>query len=130
MPDPENNVSQIEKFPKKFDSCPNCGSKRRLTEFIIEQQVKDGKTVHAMARFQPLSAMIMVDPKFQLILTSSKVKSPASDIDVCIDCGTIYATAINIVDVQMNAAPKGPGGQVPPGFPPQFPGYPANPGNS
>lgn len=73
------------KFPKKFDHCPNpeCGSTRRLCLEATRDRIKGPQD----------TIPILTVGTYQYIGVAGQVTLLAF-LDVCVDCGTLYAVEI------------------------------------
>ncbi len=73
-------------LPKKFDVCPNCGSSRRFCEEALADDLTeaDGPQTSVI-----LSGELILQPKRALV----PIRLMAV-MDVCVDCGTVYAVEI------------------------------------
>ena len=93
-------------LPKTFDKCPNCGSAKRFSEVALE-----GETLPAEAQGKKIT-LTMLENIYPTGLTMTKLQAP---IDVCYDCGTVYAIGLYKSKgvMQMPNLPKGNGLQLP-----------------
>ena len=73
------------KFPMEFKKCPCCGSERRFAEEVGEQAKReigwDDPRIPIIARPQATFGKFVVIKAIALL-------------DVCLDCGAIYAKAL------------------------------------
>ena len=87
------------KFPLKFDSCPNCGSTKRIAGSVAEQEKEKGRIgKDAQGFIQKLSAII-TDPRIAALQAPIVI----AFMDICSDCGTYYC-----VLAQLGTATPGP----------------------
>ena len=78
-------------FPMNFD-CPNCGSKRRIIEIIGNEEKAKGRIGQDVSTcLMPLRNAV-IDPRKPPLFTFPVI---AVRLDVCADCGTVYASFIN-----------------------------------
>lgn len=115
-----NNKQQIV---AEFDKCPNCGSTRRFAGEVAEEQKEKGAVGEGLKfGLQQVGGPIMDPRKISQTLVGAKVPVVTALLDVCMDCGTIYAVRLERGEVPLRAVvaqpPKGqpPPGMVPPGL--------------
>jgi len=74
------------KFPIDFDSCPNCGSTRRLAEEVMRKEKDKGKVGEDTKPFAFSGQSLMADPRKTFLSAPILL----TFYDVCADCGTVY----------------------------------------
>jgi len=74
------------KFPIDFDSCPNCGSTRKLAEEVMRKEKDKGKVGEEAKPFAFFGQSLMADPRRPFISAPILL----TFYDVCADCGTVY----------------------------------------
>jgi hypothetical protein len=111
---PEESTENKVTFPKVFEVCPVCGSKKRMGATAI-QQLKDDGILHKDSFPDGLMHQIpLLDQAHPPAIVSQvfKVKMIFVYWDVC-ECGTMYCTRFDLVDAaaqaQMRQPPPGPG---------------------
>lgn len=104
----------------EFDSCPHCGSTRRLAGEVAQEQVEKGQMDKGLKYgLHQLGGPILDPRKVNQMLVGTKVPTVSALLDVCLDCGTIYAVRLEKGEVPLKAVvAKPPPGQPPPGFMP------------
>jgi len=88
-----NNENPILKLTKSFDSCPNCGSTKRLAVECARH--------NDMPSPEKASIQMQAVPLKHPLVPSALVVA----YDVCLDCGTMYATNIVEQPVKIRAGP-------------------------
>lgn len=75
----------------KFDSCPVCGSTRRLAGSIGDRLKEEDKALPE-SNFALIQAVVpIVDPnKPSRVLVGASVPVAIAIIDACMDCGCLY----------------------------------------
>lgn len=103
-------------FPKTYDKCPVCGSKRRIVNGVMDEQKAKGLASPDLKSAMMMAQNPIVDPS--RIALSIPVLLPL--IDACYDCGALYVIEVNKVmgTPQMGPPPMRPGGNThgPQGF--------------
>ena len=85
-----------DKYPKVYESCPVCRSKRRLfEELTAEARANHSALPDYSIAFNSLGGLV-VDKRLQNKLPVGTV-IPAFQVktDICLGCGVVYATFIN-----------------------------------
>jgi len=108
-----------QKIVAEFEKCPVCGSTRRFAGSIGDEQKGKGQ----MGQDLPVGVWEFAGPLFDPRLVSkflvgSKVPTIRVTIDVCLDCGTIYAVRLERGEASLRAVVAQPPQGQPPGFPP------------
>lgn len=108
----------------EFDKCPVCGSTRRFAEEVAQEQKEKGLMGEGLKFGIYQMAGPILDPsKVNQMLVGTKIPTISALVDVCLDCGTIYAVRLERGEVPLRAVvAQPPPGQPPPGFIP--PGIP------
>ncbi len=84
-----------DNFRKTFDVCPNCGSDQRFCEQLA-QEVKDkglGRPEWTLY-FDNRSGGVFDQNRAILLPIGSKIPAYQITTDICMECGTIYASEI------------------------------------
>jgi len=106
----------------EFDKCPVCGSENRLMKKLLDDEILAGrrdKDEQGQACLQMLTASVM-DPLKPPII-GALIPAGTAVIDVCLQCGTIYAPIV-VKSYVRNQPPPMPGMQG--GIPPErIPGF-------
>jgi uncharacterized Zn finger protein len=94
---------------KLFDQCPNCGSKETMGETLTKEAQAKG---HASLtwRFAPFaeSRVIVDQSQDNKIPVGAEAITVQFILDICIDCGTVYAKKINIGKVKKTVTMRRP----------------------
>ncbi len=80
-----------------------CGSTRTILKHLSELDAKEGKL--KVQRFIALQCIVAQDPKAVLV-ASGQFSMPNIGTDVCLDCGTFYATELGRVIQTMEVKPQ------------------------
>jgi len=98
----DNQETQNEKldFPIVHDKCPVCGSTKRVTEMLRDEQAAKGK----VPKDSPMIALRAMTPIAELpaiMLGLSMIPLLTFDFDVCAnpDCGVVYCPTITRQDM-------------------------------
>lgn len=85
MTEPNEESQKEQLFPKTFDSCPNCNSKRRMADMIVQELIAKGAN-KALKAWVVMNQSKIADP------TRTTLTDPVliTIFDVCYDCGTLY----------------------------------------
>ena len=112
-----NNKQQII---AEFEKCPNCGSTRRLAEEVAVEQREKGMMGKGLKYgLHQLGGPILDPRRVNKMLVGTKIPTVTALLDVCLDCGTIYAVRLERGEVPLGAVvAQPPPGQPPPGFVP------------
>ena len=110
-----NNENPKEQMAEviDFDKCPHCGSSNGLAITLYKGQAEKGH-VRKMEKYGiyefsgPIVDLEMV--KLGKVLIGTKVPYMAVTIDVCQDCGALYAVRITKTEMATAAAPLNPQG--------------------
>ena len=78
-------------FPKAYDKCPYCGSKRRIVNGVLDEQKAKGLASKNLKAGMLVCQNPIVDP--QRVALSVPVLMPL--IDACYDCGALYVIEVN-----------------------------------
>lgn len=99
-------------FPLKFDRCPN-GHTRRVAETVRDQEAAKGKVPKdSIMVMQQLNAPIAEMKTIMLGL--SIVPFLTADVDICVECGALYATTVHRRDIPTSDLQKAMGIAAPP----------------
>ena len=101
---------------KDFDSCPNCGSTNRFAESLYKKQVAKGlvqeKERYGIHEYEgPIVDMNMLQQG--RVLIGTKIPCIKVTLDVCKNCGTLYAVRITNWEVRVGEIQTQ---QLPPGL--------------
>ncbi len=94
---------------KLFDQCPNCGCSIRVYESAANQMILEGKEPadyrYVMQQFQS----VIASPKhLESAPIGSKLPAITTQLDICQDCGTVYAISVEWEEVEKRQAPIRP----------------------
>jgi len=110
-----NNKQQII---AEFDKCPHCGSTRKFAEEVADEQREKGLMGKGLKVGIFQMAGPVADPsKISQMLVGTKVPIISALLDVCMDCGTLYAVRLERGEASLSAIMAQPRGQ-PPFMPP------------
>ena len=110
-----NNKQQII---AEFDCCPQCGSTRRLAEEVAEEQREKGMMGKGLKYgLHQLGGPILDPRRVNKMLVGTKVPTATALLDVCLDCGNVYAVRLERGEVPLKGIIAQPG-QPPPGIMP------------
>ena len=102
----------------EFDKCPGCGSTNRLAGSVADEQKAKGLLGEDWKLGIYQMGGVIVDPnKVNQMLVGTKVPVVSALVDVCMDCGMIFAVRLvrgekSLQAVQMPPLP--PGSSLPP----------------
>jgi len=106
-----------EQIVAEFDKCPACGSTKRFVEELANE-VKAKGWMHPELNFVAyiIRGMVKQDsPEIEAkIPIGSIVPGYGIMLDVCLDCGCIYAVKL-VRDEARKTLPLGPQMKIPPG---------------
>lgn len=110
-------------YPKFHDKCPSCESTERESESMVNEEKKKGRVKKDTSGplMRQITGVAIPNP---LNVPNFKVPGLIADLDICSNCGLLYATMVERKLVippptmQFKMAP----GARPPGLPPQVPG--------
>jgi len=91
-------------WPKTFDSCPNCGEIKTLTDELKAEEVAAGKIRETTHIALLVAHTLIADPG--MIDKTLSVPAIISAWDACAACGTLYVKHAHIQSVMR----QGPGG--------------------
>jgi len=110
--------SDKQKVIAEFSKCPVCGSTRRFAESVAAEQKGKG----LMGKDLPVGVWEFAGPLFDprmatKMILGTKVPTVRAVIDVCLDCGAVYAVRLergeasltNVVARPKMGPPPGPG---------------------
>jgi len=109
-------------FHKEFTKCPNCGSGQRFCE-QLGQELKDRGLARPGWTFSyDVRSGMVIDANFTQTRMFAGATLPgfAIAIDICMDCGTLYAVRLNRLDGKVKPMPKQGHPIVPPTNNPRF----------
>jgi len=95
-------------FHKEFTKCPNCGSGQRFCE-QLGQELKDRGLARPGWTFSyDVRSGMVIDANFTQTRMFAGATLPgfAIAIDICMDCGTLYAVRLNRLDGKVKPMPK------------------------
>ena len=95
-------------FNRTFDCCPNCGSDLRFLE-QLELEVKERGLARPewRARYEVRQGVIMDSDRTIMLPIGVKLPGYYITTDICMDCGTLYATELRRLEAQTKAMPTG-----------------------
>ena len=108
-------------FYKEFTECPNCGSNQRFCE-QLGQELKDRGLARPDWTFNyDVRSGVVMDTKYTQvrILAGATLPGFAIALDICMDCGTLYAVRLNRLEGRMDPMPR-QGPIIPPKDGPRF----------
>ena len=94
----DNNFSVL------FAKCPNCGCKERFFEELGKDAIANGTASPEFHFAMEASNGPVIDPK-QPLHIGDKPLGFAFETDVCIKCGTVYATKLQRLEVEVKKKP-------------------------
>jgi hypothetical protein len=94
IPAPKEEI----KYPKTYDKCPCCGSSKRWSE-VIGVKVFGGQPVKGMGQPFPHP---LESPK----ILSTTIPMAVPWIDICYDCGNVYAFEVAKVQAAVQMMPN------------------------
>lgn len=100
------------RFPLSFGSCPNCGSTRRVAEMVTNEEIEKGKiSSTAKTSMFNMKSLICDPDRMSKLFVPQKAIVLLAAADICVDCGTLYATSVEkgegVLDVE-RPQPIGP----------------------
>jgi hypothetical protein len=102
----------------EFDKCPVCGSTRRWADEVAKEQIEKGVMDKGLKYgIYQMGGPILDPRKVNQMLVGTKVPTVSALLDVCMDCGTIYAVRLERGEVPLRMVVA----QPPPGQPPFMP---------
>lgn len=86
----------MEVINKEFNTCPNCGSKRRFLEHLSNEVKKVGMASEQWRGFfyDHRNGVVVDKAKEPMIPIGTALPGYAILTDICLDCGTIYAVRL------------------------------------
>lgn len=101
----------------EFDKCPNCGSTRRFAESVAAEQREKGMLGEGLKfGIYQMSGPILDLRKKNKMLVETKIPNISSLVDVCLDCGNIYAVRLERGEVTLGEVLAQIAGIIPPGM--------------
>jgi len=101
----------------EFDKCPACGSTRRWADEVAKEQIEKG-VMDAGLKYgiYQVGGPILDPRRTNKMLVGSKVPVILALLDVCLDCGALYAVRLERGEVPLRAVvAQPPPGFIPPG---------------
>jgi len=95
-------------FHKEFTQCPNCGSIYRFCE-QLGQELKDRGLAKPDWNFNyGVCSGVVMDGNYTQakILAGATLPGYGIAVDICMDCGTLYAVRLNRLEGEMKPMPK------------------------
>ena len=93
-------------FNRTFDTCPNCGSDLRFLEQLgIELKERGLAREELKVCYESKQGVVIDQAKSIMLPIGVKLPGYVITTDICMDCGTVYATGIRRIDAQTRAAP-------------------------
>ena len=107
-------------YPIRFDQCPVCGSKERIVESEVNQEIEAGRLPKGTRMPATISQAGLFNPNDQQqLLARREVPILMGFYDVCVKCGTLYCVemqrGIGMMEPQFRKG-KPFGGNTPPFF--------------
>jgi len=94
----------------EFDKCPNCGGTRRLAGEVDEEQIEKGAMEPGLKYgLQQVGGPILDPRKASQILVGTRVPAVFVLLDVCMDCGTLYAVRLERGEAALQGVQRLPG---------------------
>lgn len=96
----------MEEIIATFDKCPSCGSTKRVMETLVNES-REKKLIMESDAVVPCAMQMggfAMSPRSMPII-GAKFPGAAIITDVCLDCGTVYATKIVRMDVVAGVGP-------------------------
>ena len=109
-----------EQIIAEFDKCPVCGGSRRFAESVAKEQREKGLIGEGLKYgIYEMGGPILDPSKVSQMLVGTMIPTVAALIDVCLDCGTIYAVRLERGEVPLRVVvakpPLGPATRPPAG---------------
>ena len=106
--------SDEEKIIAEFDRCPVCGGSRRFAESVANEQREKGLIGEGLKYgIYEMGGPILDPSKVSQMLVGTMVPTVTALIDVCLDCGAIYAVRLERGEIPLGVvAAKPPLGPV------------------
>jgi DNA-directed RNA polymerase subunit RPC12/RpoP len=103
-------------FKAEFNQCPNCGSTRQFLN-ELGQELKDRNIARQEWRqhYDVRQGIVIDQNRAVLLPVGSILPGYYITTDICMDCGTLYATRLARIEGKTGIA------QPKPGKPPEFP---------
>ena len=112
----ENENKEGPQVIAEFSACPHCGSKRRFVNSIADEQRQKGLFGDDVVGVFGTSGALLDPKKMSKMVIGTKIPAFDATLDICIDCGTVYAVRLirseAMLQVQMGKSKF----QMPPGF--------------
>lgn len=93
-------------FPVSFNSCPNCGSTRRLVGDLLAKEAEKGRVPPGTKGCVLQQQTLIGDPATAMF----GIPVVRTFFDVCADCGTVYCIEAHLGKAVQSATPNIPGG--------------------
>ena len=103
-------------FAKDFAQCPNCGSKQKFFEELGEEiRARGLASENWRQAYDVQQGVVMDKTKDSLIPIGSEVPAFLITTDICLDCGTVYATHLGRHNAKKGVVLPNTMGKMPPG---------------
>ena len=89
-------------FPRTFNACPVCQSKRGCAGMVAEAEQKAHRMSENINGAAGMIQNVIMDPNRPIVFS---VKLLSSFLEVCYDCGTVYAKHVTVSDQKMDIKP-------------------------
>ena len=91
-----------EQIIAEFDKCPVCGSSKRFAEMVAEEQREKGLLGEGLKYgIYQVGGPILDPGKVGQMLVGAMVPAITALLDVCLDCGTVYAVRLERSEVSL-----------------------------
>lgn len=101
--------SNNQQIVAEFDRCPACGSTRRLAGSVAEEQIEKGQMGTGWKYGLYRMGGPILDPKkVNQLLVGTRIPTVTALLDVCLDCGTVYAVRLERDETSLRAVMSQP----------------------
>ena len=100
---------ELDAIHKRFEVCPVCGSGKRFAE-TLAQMAKDRGLARDNWRFffDRKQGVVLDNNKSVLIPIGAKAPTFDLTLDVCVDCGTVYAISLDTGETEIHMEKEHP----------------------
>ena len=98
-----------KQFHKTFSQCPNCGSDQRFCEQLAKEMKERGLARLEWRYSYDVREGVVIDPTKQAqIPIGSVIPGFHIALDICMDCGALYAIELIRLDAKVSVMPPPP----------------------
>src|SRR4030042_720953 len=102
-----------KEFKKEFKSCPVCKSKNKFCAELGKEIKKRGLTTKGWAFCYESRSGITMDKAAPVPLVGTTLPGFIIIVDICMDCGCVYASKIERLEGMIKPEPITPAGALP-----------------